>query len=32
MDFLPDARAFAQTQFAWRELMGRLFYQMKAIL
>ena len=32
MDFLPDARAFAQTQFAWRELMGRLFYQMKTIL
>lgn len=31
MDFLPDARAFAQTQFAWRELMGRFFYRIKTI-
>jgi uncharacterized SAM-binding protein YcdF (DUF218 family) len=32
MNFLPDARAFSQTQFAWRELIGRAFYRIKSAL
>jgi hypothetical protein len=26
IDFLPNARALSQTEMAWREMYGRLFY------
>jgi len=32
LDFLPDARAFSQTQFAWHEFMGRAFYALQALV
>jgi uncharacterized SAM-binding protein YcdF (DUF218 family) len=32
MNFLPDARAFSETQFALHELMGRTFYRIKTML
>ena len=32
MNFLPDARAFSETQFALHELMGRAFYRIKTVL
>jgi len=32
MDFLPSAGALAQTEMAWREMYGRLYYGVRSVL
>jgi len=32
MDFLPSADALAQTEMAWREMYGRLYYEVRSVL
>jgi hypothetical protein len=29
MDFVPSARAFKTTEMAWRETIGRVYYEFK---
>jgi len=32
MDFVPRARAFQATEMAWRETIGRVYYEFKGFL
>jgi len=32
MDFLPSAGTLAQTEMAWREMYGRLYYEVRSVL